>query len=387
MPVSPLVAAVAAYSARVLPDLLDLGPATSALAPWMLAALVAPGASGHAAIALERELGLPAGPAAAELRRLLSAGPTALRCALAAWRSVDLAGDGAFAAWEQTVPSVAATGPVPSQADADAWTLRQTLGLIERFPLAVTPDTVALLAAAIASRIRWDEPLGTGTAPANDWGLARMLYADPRGVHATDAGHVAVATSRSRADQLEVHSFIAAPGTDRAGLVRAALRLVAAWHADGAMDPAAWPVDPDTLPETGHAWTSETGYGDGSAMVPAFAERASAVDIAGLPGIREAGRVMATLVDEALPPSRRPAVVDARLSAVARYDRLGFEAAAVAGMGVMAGAMPGERRVLHLAFTRPHLVLAVATDEVCAGLPLFAAWVDSGVMEPDDPAA
>jgi hypothetical protein len=122
-------------------------------------------------------------------------------------------------------------------------------------------------------------------------------------------------------------------------------------------------------------------------MVPAFAEESQAVDIVSLPAIREAAAGLGRLVADALPPHLRPVEVEARLSAVARYDRLGFEAAAVASMGVQAGAMPGERRILNLRFGRPHLALAVATDDVYAGLPLFAAWVDAGVREPDEAGA
>lgn len=385
MPVSPLVPAVAAYTARVLPALLDLGPATSALAPWMLAALVAPGASGAAREDLERELGLPAGEAAREVSTLLVRGPVALRSAIAMWRSAILATGGELGAWERGVPPAAATGPIPPQPEADAWTDRATLGMIRRFPASITSDTVCLLAAAIATRIRWDEPLGVGAAPSNDWGLARMLYAEPGGVYATNAGHVGVASAGSWADRLRVYSFIAGPDTTRPELSDAALRLIGAWHVGGRMPEWAWQIPPAKLPVEGHAWTTEAGHGDGSAMVPAFAEACDGVDIAALPAIREAAGELGRLVTDALPEDLRPASVEARLSAVARYDRLGFEAAAVAAFGARAAAIPAERRVVHLRFTRPHLVIAVATDETYAGLPLFAAWVDAGVQAPDYP--
>ena len=84
-----------------------------------------------------------------------------------------------------------------------------------------------------------------------------------------------------------------------------------------------------------------------------------------------------------MPPSLRPVDISARMSALARYDRLGFEAAAVASIGLAMRGMPQERKVLNLRFARPHLVVAVATDDTYAGLPLFAAWVDRGVREPE----
>ena len=384
MPVSPLVPAVAAYTARVLPELLDLGPATSALAPWMLAALVSPGASGAARTDLERELGLRADDAAREVSTLLERGPVALRSAIALWRSPALATDGELGAWERRVAPAAATGPVPTQPEADAWTDQATLGMIRRFPVPITPDIACLLAAAITTRIRWDEPLRTDAAPSNDWNLARMLYAGPNGVYATDAGLVGVASGGSWADRLAVYSFISEPGVSRADLAGVAMRLVGAWHAGGRMPDWAWQMPPAKLPVEGHAWTTEAGHGDGSAMVPAFAEACDGVDVSTLPAVREAAVEYGRLVTDALPKDLRPASVEARLSAVARYDRLGFEAAAVAAIAARPAAVPAERRVLHLRFTRPHLVIAVATDETYSGLPLFAAWVDAGVREPDE---
>jgi hypothetical protein len=127
------------------------------------------------------------------------------------------------------------------------------------------------------------------------------------------------------------------------------------------------------------------GIGGHRALVPAFEERVERVRILDLPGVHEAAAEMTRIATDALPIHLRPAEVDARVSAMARYDRLGFEAAAVVGMGVRAGAMPSTEKVLRLRFDRPHAVIAVAEDERFAGLPLFVAWVDAGAREPEPP--
>ncbi len=382
MDASRLVRALTAYTARTLPDLLRLGPATSALAPWMLTALVAPSASGEDRAAIEDALGLEAAEASQEVGRLLSSGPASLRAAVAIWRSSLLATDGDFGRWEASIPDGAARGPVPPQSDADDWTRRQTLGLINEFPLKLGADTLCVLAAAIATRVTWIRPLEVVAAPANAWGVGRMLAARVRGVIDTPVGLLAVASAES-SDRLTVYSFIADRGVGRDEIATTALRLLSEWYLER-REPE-W-IPADRLAAEGHAWTVSSGPGGGDALVPAFEERTGGADISGLAGVREAAAILGRLALEAAPAqTRRMAVdgdVEAAMSALARYDRRGFEAAAIAAMAVPA-SISVARPVLDLHFDRPHLVVAVSTDEAYAGLPLFVAWVDTGVREPE----
>lgn len=379
MDTSPLVRAVGAYTARTLPELLRLGPATSALAPWMLAALVAPAASADEREAIEDALGLEAGQASREAGRLLGGGPEPLRAAVALWRSGLLATGGDLGRWEASIPEGAARGAIPAQGVADAWTREQTLGLIERFPVAITPARLCVLAAAIATRVSWVDPLRVLPAPPNAWGVGRMLEAEARGVVETPVGRVGVAAAVS-GDGVAVYSFIADVGVRCDDLAATATRLVAAWDVD--QRHPGW-IPAGTLPPEGHAWTITTGYGGGEAVVPAFEERVEGADISGLAGIREAVGVLSHLVGDAAPPDARPVEVDAAMSSMARYDRRGFEAAAVATLAARPQSIQPPGPILHLRFDRPHLVIAVCTDQAFAGLPLFAAWVDAGVREPE----
>ena len=79
-------------------------------------------------------------------------------------------------------------------------------------------------------------------------------------------------------------------------------------------------------------------------------------------------------------------------SAMARYGRYGFEAAAVSGFG-MADSAPSEgiARIAELRFGHPYAVVAVATDTRPGadgrlvpgpwhGVPVFSGWVS----EPED---
>jgi hypothetical protein len=75
---------------------------------------------------------------------------------------------------------------------------------------------------------------------------------------------------------------------------------------------------------------------------------------------------------------------EARQSAMARYTREGFEAAAVTSLGVRATAAVLPRRALvrtaRIEFTRPHAVVAVTQGTGdWDGLPVFVAWVEQAV--------
>jgi hypothetical protein len=85
----------------------------------------------------------------------------------------------------------------------------------------------------------------------------------------------------------------------------------------------------------------------------------------------------------------------ARQSAMARYSRAGFEAAAATAIGIaLAARVPARRREAELRFAHPYAAVAITTDADRAGqdaggraghgpwhgLPVFSAWVS----EPED---
>ncbi len=84
---------------------------------------------------------------------------------------------------------------------------------------------------------------------------------------------------------------------------------------------------------------------------------------------------------------------EAKQSAMARYSRIGFEAAAVSGLAVATGmAVTPVQRVAELRFGHPFAVVAVSRDAPheqdtatavpapWQGMPVFSAWI----TDPDD---
>ena len=173
----------------------------SPLAMWMLLAAAAVGARGRLHERLETVVGCPAPRAGRLLDALLSEPPPALRVALALWTRGVLTSD-AFAGWVGALPSGVQLGAMPSQEDADAWTRRSTLDLIERFPAQVD-DLTACLVSALATRVSWEDPFETidanqALSEGSPWrgAVRQMLCADhpPQAaiVQTEQAGTVAV---------------------------------------------------------------------------------------------------------------------------------------------------------------------------------------------------
>src|SRR5204863_162328 len=52
--------------------------------------------------------------------------------------------------WLTELPSAVDTGDIPAQNDLDRWAADRTLGLIERFPIVLTPEDWCVLATALA---------------------------------------------------------------------------------------------------------------------------------------------------------------------------------------------------------------------------------------------
>ncbi|NED56424.1 hypothetical protein G3I24_36765, partial [Micromonospora aurantiaca] len=71
-------------------------------------------------------------------------------------------------AWRAALPEDTERGALPDQAALDAWARERTGGLIDRFPVDVTPDTLLVLANALATRVSWADPFDT--APGAELG-------------------------------------------------------------------------------------------------------------------------------------------------------------------------------------------------------------------------
>ena len=367
---------ISSYAGRLNPALLTGQAVTSPLGVWLLLALVAPAAQDSRAD-LEAALGTDADDAAARAAGLLGDPHPAVSAAAAVW---DRLLGPSFDQWAQALPAVVERGPVPSQAEADAWARERTLGMIEQFPLEIDELTRLILASALATDISWVQPLEDVDGLLT-FGDGTQLVAETEA-----AGPVAVAAPPS-SSALDVLSVVAAPEVPPEQVDTAAHQVAAMLAGD---EGRARRVPVEALVD-GHAWTvterQEQGTGpsvreEWQTYLPAW-EATSDHDLSNAPGMAEC---FATLSGFARPEDQ-PVGFEARQSAVASYTRTGFKAAAVTAVGMRAAAMPALHEVLvrrvELRFERPYAVLACAArdegPEAWRGLPVFSAWVEPPV--------
>lgn len=362
--------AIRTYARRLHDAIGDDHHIASPLGAWLVLALAASAARGHDAEQLSEVLGMPTDDAA---RALLDDPHPAVAAAAAVWTATAPAGPAAD--WTTSLPATVARGPLPDQAGADAWARDHTFGLIEEFPINMTVVWDCVLTSALATRISWSQPFDTADA-----GEFRSAWRDrvtavlrtPLVEHYCSivrhprAGDLAV--HRAYADGLAVTSVIAAPGVASVDVLDAAHQT-------------------DALPRTslfdlplgdGPSWTiaeinGEDGEEELAAVLPAWSARSRHDLTPPELGFAGAAAVLCRLF--AAPNW------EAVQAAVARYDRTGFEAAAVTALavGLSFGHQPtGIKRAALLRFDRPYAVVAsVTTDhpEAWHGLPVFSAWV------------
>jgi hypothetical protein len=378
-----IAAPIARYADRFHRAVGDGHHVASPLGAWLLLALAAPAATGPAREALVEVLGVDVDQARAVAAALLAEPHPAVASAIAAWRS-EIAGE-ALDAWFAGLPATVETGAMPSQAEADEWARERTLGLIDKFPLALTREVVLVLASALATKVSWqiafDLVPAAELGSASQWsGRLTQVLRSPRRHHAfiattERAGDVAVHTATST-DGLAVTSVIASAEVAAADVLAAAHEVVLGSARPRSLfdlplgDCPLWTLTEQPSP-SGHderviavvpTWSARS---DHRLETPVFGFPAAAEALIGL-----------------LPPGAYDFV--AKQSAMARYSRTGFEAAAVTAIGIRATALhsgPGVRRTAVLRFGHPYAVVAVAQGtESWDGVPVFSAWV----AEPED---
>jgi hypothetical protein len=386
--VSDLVAPIAGYARRLHRVIGDGHHVASPLGAWLLLALAGPASEGQQRATLAKVLGCEIELAARTAAELLTSPHPLVAAAAAVWSHPGAVSQ----AWLTGLPATVQTGAVPDQAGADAWARRHSLGLIEKFPIAMSDAVYLVLATALATRVSWEHPFELAPAsalgPASPWAgrLSRVLSA-PAGHEVLiavtpEAGDVAMHIASARGG-LRVASVAAAPGVPPAGVLAAAYRI-------GCSRVAGVPVEQRSLFDLplgeSPLWTlreqiARAGRAERcTAVLPAWSAR-SDHDL----GHPDLGFGAAK---EALVGAQDP--WQARQSAMARYSRTGFEAAAVTGLAAMLSMRaPGRvlARIADLRFAHPYAVVAVAEqgqyDHQAGairrgswhGLPVFSAWV------------
>jgi Serpin (serine protease inhibitor) len=405
--VSRLAALVDGYARGVTPGVLSQhsgASVSSALGIWLLLAACVSAAQGSERSALEEALGCSGDEAVRLLASFAASPPSAVSAALAVWvRASDATV--LVADWVRSLPEGVESGPMPGQAQADAWAERETLGLIKTFPLEIDRETRIVLASALATKVSWQVPFDVVAAAdylasSSPWRsvVSRLLWDGHPGEHAMiarteAAGLVAVHRALAKADEdVAVVSVCAAPEVDRAQVVAAAYEV-----AVGAAGSGAWAVPRCSLYDLplgpGHSWEIS------EREVPTWVKKPPRGRIAGaaLPAWKIDGRLdLARSAAFATGPAfdalrkligpRPDDSCDAVQVAIASFNRYGFKAAAVTTFGVAAAAMraPSARaleRTAVLRFDHPYAAVAVAPS--FSDLPLFTAWV-ADPIEPED---
>lgn len=347
----------------------------SPLGAWLLLALAASAAPRDERLA--DALGMPPGEATHHAAALLKEPHPLVAAATAVWSTHWVKPD-RLASWRDRLPAATEVAPLPDQAGLDRWASDHTYGLIDRFPITITPDVALVLGSALATKVTWQKPFEQDSVahlgPHSPWaGQVKAILRSPREHRAF------IAESRS-AGQVAVHVAAAEGGLDVVSVVAgpevAPDRVLAAAHED--LTPVSlWdlPLGETDLWRIRERETDQPQREIHHAYLPAWsATNKHELDAPEL-GFAAAADVLAPLLK--VPP----AGFKAAQSATARYDRYGFEAAAVTGFMTLAGARwqpQGTARVAELRFGHPYAVVAVASPDDAGpwhDLPVFSAWV------------
>jgi hypothetical protein len=411
-----LAALVDSYSRRVCRAVLDQHPGSSVSSPlgiWLLLAACSTAASGSDLTRLEEALGCSASDATLILSEFLEAPPPALHSAIALWvRSSDHTSR--LVDWSASLPSQIERGPIPTQATADAWADRNTLGLITKFPADIDEFTRLILASALATKVTWQRtfeivPAENHFRPSGPWaGRVQRALLDrapvvPAQLANTEAAGVVAVHLAVANEELAVLSVAADGSVDRHDVLAAAYEIARRCRSDALAEARCSLFDVPV--GTGHSWEIT------EREVPAqqAGGRSELIEHSVLPGWSVRGELDLKRSDRfGTSPAlsallaligRDPAGDEtaAKQAAVASYTATGFEAAAITAFATVAGRSHaplerGHRRTARIVFDHPYAAVALAgatADFTRAraghtqmfGLPLFAVWI----AEPGEP--
>jgi len=390
---------VAGYSARLQAVIGAAHHVASPLGAWLLLALAAPASTGTDRDTLTEVLGCDTGTAAQAAADLLANPHPVVASAAALWTGSGADLGAGFERWRAGLPPQVTVGDLPGQAGLDRWAREHTFGLIDRFP--IRDDSLYLvLASALATKVSWTVPFdlapGASLGSASPWAarLRQVLRTPRQGGHTQfiavtpDAGDVIVHAAQA-VDGLLVVSVAAAPEMPASTVLAVAHRIGIQQATGGIVRRRALT---DLSLGEGPLWRLRevTATSDACvAVLPAWSANSSHNLADRSLGFAAAKNAIAS----------GPDPWQARQSAMAKYSRTGFEAAAATAVGIALAAMiPGRRREAELRFAHPYAAVAIATDTRGVGrdgggsgshgpwhgLPVFSAWVSNPEEAADD---
>ncbi|MEV4281749.1 hypothetical protein [Actinoplanes xinjiangensis] len=401
--------AIARYAQRFHATVGEEHHVASPLGAWLLLALCASASDSASRAALTDTLGMDAAAAAEVAITMLEQPHPLVPTATAIWHGPGVDTD-SLRHWYSSLPTRVRSGPLPAQTLLDAWAREHSQGLIDAFPVNVTPDVMLVLAGVLATRVSWDDPFdvvpGSMLGPDSAWavGLSRVLSSPSAGhvtfIAATEqAGDVIVHAARALSGTagVSVVSVAASPNVPFGDVLAAAHEIVPTVHDQHPTlrvslfdlpvgETALWRIREGQEPTFAPGGREERHR----AVLPCWAasdEHDLSDPSLGFP---LAAQLLAPLLDST------GLAFEARQAAMARYGRYGFEAAAVTGFATSdSEPMVGVVRTADLRFGHPYAVVAVATDvrfdadggQVRGpwhGIPVFSGWVSRPESVPDD---
>ncbi len=398
--VPEVAAAVTRYSRRFIESLED--GSASVVAPigaWLLVALVAE----QVPVEIARNvLGLDPSSAVPAARALLASPHPSVKTATAVWMDGESVTD-ELAQWASTLPLATACGAKPSQSDADSWVQLHTDGQLSQLPASLEGLAVVLVS-VLATRVLWSKPFDVVAGDelgSQLLGVTSNVLSTPALDGAADGGpepfehfladtpigacgvHVARAVG-----DLAVVSVIADPSRSRTEVTCQALRLASMLaHAPGHLGRSSV----FDFPTGDRGWLSivedrvRAGAPDRTeryrSLLPAWQiEHTVRFDQSPELGAPMVAAALSRMLGQ---PSQDPEAVQ---SAVARFDRYGFAAAAVTAEMLRSVGPPvldhwSVRRTATIRFQHPYAAVAVVLDPTSPwhGLPVFCAWVTEAV--------
>lgn len=327
---------------------------------------------------LEDILGEPVESAYSAAKRLLSNVPEEVSLAVKGWvRDLLKPEVGVWLSDLQNDGIDAGLG-MPTQDAADQWAADNTKNLIKKFPADVeNPDLAVLLASAVATKIKWAKPYNLVVNNSGAWdGVQRLLHENKTNAFlfyvddelwaahkkvSADGGITTIAILPPDGAERNLVQDVAYELSGDLLLGNNAIPLEVLGEGDYGVativKQRGFSSD-DTYNVTLPAWDAESNFDLIDGVDVGF------VDAAGVLGRYEGDAYNATQ------------------SAVASYDKEGFEAAAVTQFGLMRASsvmLPSSIALeASIIFDRPFAVIALSTDlsnEDWFGQTLFTAWV------------
>jgi serine protease inhibitor len=357
----------------------------SAAGVWPLLALLADVAGGPARDELVAAIGRDPEVARHDALTVIETLRTgeATSAALGVWASKDLELD---PRWVASLPD-GVVGALTDQDALDDWCRRQTHGQITEFPLAIRPQTLALLASAVTVKTAWEQEFyGSEVEPmAGPWVGRQFLSVSRQTPDLDDVAVLDGGVTRVRVagvDDVDVRLVIGHDGMSPAAVLAHGLDNDAAGKPGSAL-------------AVGHrapgleVFDSDFEEADCVELtVPAF-EISSRHDLLTTPELF--GLQSATDDTHGHFPgmSAQPLAIGAAAQDVrAAFSDKGFEAAAVTALRMGPGAAwptyPRPARVISVRLDRPFGFVAVHRP---TGLALVAGWVTQPPDPPPDPFA